>query len=122
MMTAFIKKYDGKVMEDAGSYVSKEFSNFQNAMKREIKRLAEEIGAKLVDFSKGHYDMDWFIERNGKYVNGHYSKIYPRSEADLTSNTVCYVRTADGPKDYRGGTNHHCAFENIQEEMNKLLN
>lgn len=122
MMTAFIKKYDGMSMTDAGSVVSKDFSNFQNAMKRELKRLAEEIGATLVSFSKGHYDMSWFIEKDGKYVYGSYSNIHPRSTADLTTHGVCYVRTANGPKDYRGGINHHCSFAEVQEISNRLLN
>ena len=122
MMTAFIKKYDGMTMNDAGSVVSKDFSNFQNAMRREVKRLAEEIGATLVSFSKGHYDMSWFIERDGKYVYGHYSNIHPRSKADLTLGNACYVRTAKDAKDYHGGHNHFCTFYHFQNVVCRLLN
>ena len=43
-MSNFIKKYDGKYLQDAGAYVSKEYSNFQNAMKRDLKAMADEIG------------------------------------------------------------------------------
>lgn len=121
MITPFIKKYDGMRISDAGAYVSADFKKFQSAMKREVKRLAEGIGATLVSFSSGHYDMSWFIERDGKCVYGHYSRLGYRSIPDLTSESTCYVRTAESPKDYRGGTNHHCTFEDIQEVMNKLL-
>lgn len=120
-MTAFIKKYDGMKISDAGAYVSADFKKFQSAMKREVKRLAEGIGATLVSFSSGHYDMSWFVERDGKCVYGSYSRLGYRSVPDLTSEGVCYVRTASNPRDYHGGTNHHCSFENIQEKMDKLL-
>lgn len=125
-MTKFIKKYDGVTMLDAGSYVSREFSNFQNAMKRELKRLAEEIGANLVSFSKGHYDMSWFVEREGHFVYGSYSNFGDRAKANLTGSdsfiAPCYVRTAAHAKDYRGGSNNHCTFAQVQELMDKLLN
>lgn len=121
MITAFIKKYDNLRMTDAGACVSQDFSSFQNAMKREVKRLAEEIGATLVSFSKGHYDMSWFIEKDGKYVYGSYSNM-DRAKVNLTGHGACYVRTASGPKDYHGGTNVHCTFEEIQEKINQLLN
>ena len=122
MITAFIKKYDGKYMEDTGAYVSKEFSNFQNAMRYEVKRLVEEIGADMVSFNKGHYDMNWFVEKNGRYIYCYYSNIARRSVANLTSCNTCLVRTVTSSKDYYGGKNHFCSFDNLKEEMNKFLN
>lgn len=59
----FIKKYNNKYLEDTGPYVSKESNNFQNAFKREMNDIAESIGATLVSFRKGHYDVSGFIER-----------------------------------------------------------
>jgi hypothetical protein len=118
--TVFIKKYEGKTLADDGAYVSKEFNNFQNAMKREVKRMAEEIGAVLVSFNKGHYDMSWFVERNGKYVYGNYSVIGNRTHVNLLDN-VCYARIAAHSKDYIGGHNNRCSFAEMQETMDRLL-
>lgn len=126
--TNFIKKWDGKVLEDWGSSVSKEFSTFQNAMKREVNRIAKEIGAELVSFHKGHYDCSWFVKRNGHYVYGSYSVLGVRSMVCLTEETQqgsflsVYCRTAEHEKDYRGGCNNNCYFEDVQDVMDRLLN
>lgn len=119
--TAFIRKYDGKTLADDGAYVSKGFNNFQNAMKREVKRMAEEIDATLVSFSKGHYYMTWFVERDGRYVYGNYSVTGNRTHVDLLGN-VCYARTAEHSKDYTGGCNNWCSFSEMQKTMDRLLN
>ena len=69
----FIKKWNMKPLADTGTYVSKEFNAFQNAFKREMDKIAQNVGGTLVRFIKGHYDVCGFIERNGKYVYFDYS-------------------------------------------------
>lgn len=123
-MNNFIKKYDGKYLLDAGASVSREYAGFQNAMKRDLKAMAEEIGAELVSYSKGHYDQFAFFHRNGHYVYFHYSRIWERSTPDLTgaSGLTCYCRTAANAKDYRGGSNNHCAYTEVKSVVDRLLN
>lgn len=123
-MSNFIKKYDGKPLEDWGTSVSKEYSNFQNAMKRDLKAMAEEIGAELVDYHKGHYDQSAFFHRNGHYVYFCYSNFTNRSTPNLTSTSgmPCYCRTAANAKDYHGGTNNHCAYTDVKSVVDRLLN
>lgn len=124
-MSNFIKKYDGKYLQDAGAYVSREYTGFQNAMKRDLKAMAEEIGAELVSYGKGHYDQFAFFHRNGSYVYFNYSRIGERSTPDLTgreSFPSCYCRTAEHAKDYRGGSNNHCAYIEVKRVVDRLLN
>ena len=45
MAENFIKKWDGLFLEDWGSVVSPEYKKFQNAMVRELRRIAKSIGA-----------------------------------------------------------------------------
>lgn len=120
----FFKKWNGKVLQDCGAYVSKEFNSFQNAFKREMNKIAEEIGATLVAYSKGHYDMSGFFERNGHYVYFSYSNYCceGRNVVNLTNNSVILVRTAENAKDYRGGRNNNVSFDTMKETVDELLN
>lgn len=118
----FVKKWNGKKLLDTGSYVSKDFSTFQNAFKRQMKTIAEDMGATLVSFNKGHYYMSGFIEKNGHYVYFCYSRIWNRSTPNLMDNGSMYVRTAKDAKDFRGGMNHNISFYNCPTIINKLIN
>lgn len=127
--SAFIKKWDNKYLQDDGCYVSKEYNTFQNAFKREMKKIAENIGATLVKFSKGHYDVCGFIERNGKYVYFDYDSALTRNGRSTPAlkyqdhefpTMLC--RTAENEKDYRGGTNNNIWFEDCESVIDRLLN
>ncbi len=122
--SSFIKKWNNKSLQDDGCYVSKEYNTFQNAFKREISRIAENIGATLVSFSKGHYYVSGFIERNGKYVYFNYdsSLCGDRATPKLKERDAMFCRTAENEKDYRGGYNNLTSFENCESVIDKLLN
>lgn len=121
---AFFKKWNGRVLEDWCTSVSKEFNSFQNAFKREMNNIAEEIGATLVSYSKGYYDMSGFFERNGHYVYFHYCNYCcgGRNVVNLTDNSVMCARTAKNAKDYRGGCNNDVSFDTLKETVDHLLN
>ena len=126
MAKDFIKQWDGRRLEDWGSVVSKEFSQFQNAFKREVERLAQESGAKLVSYRKGHYDMSGFIEKDGIYVYFSYGAL-DRTKVQLTSSSrtdfisPLLMRTAKNEKDYHGGTNNHVHFSELANTMEWLF-
>lgn len=119
----FIKKWNMKPLADTGTYVSKEFNAFQNAFKREMDKIAQNVGGTLVRFIKGHYDVCGFIERNGKYVYFDYSSSLcgNRSTPHLKDRMAMYVRTAKDAKDYRGGTNNFVSFEECESVIRELL-
>lgn len=117
----FFKSWNNRVLEDWGSIVSEDFNLFQNAFKRELNKIASDVNAKLVNYSKGHYDMSGFFERNGKYVYFHYSNFTFRTCVNLTSNNVMYVRKAKNEKDYRGETNYNVSFLDLKEKIDFLL-
>ena len=124
-ITAFVKKWNGVSMQDDGAYVSKQFNTFQNAFKREISRICSNIGANLVKFSKGHYDMSGFIERDGHYVYFSYDNSCNaggRAYANLRCRGTFFCRTAAHEKDYRGGYNNTIPFTDAEETFNRLLN
>lgn len=122
--STFIRKWNNKPLQDDGCYVSKEYNTFQNAFKREMSKIAESMGATLVNFSKGHYDVSGFIERNGKYVYFSYSSSLcgDRATPKLKESNAMYCRTAENAKDYRGGYNNHTSFEDCESVIGRLLN
>lgn len=106
----FVRKYQGRVLEDAGSVLSEEFKQFARDFKSMAYEAAGYVGAKLFSFHRGHYDVSGFVERNGKYA--YFAFSCPRCIRIDLSRTDCMsgvlVRSADGPKDYTGGANHFC--------------
>ena len=120
MAKDFIKTWNGRRLEDWGSTVSKEYKQFQQAMKREVARLAEAEGAKLASYNSGHYYQSGFVERDGLYVYFCYEAI-DRCHVQLTDGFVFYMRTASGPKDYRGGSNCNVSFSEFTETMKRLF-
>ena len=68
-------KYQGRLLEDAGSYNSRDFINFANYAKRRMKAAAEEKGIYLIRFSTGHYEFSGCFqsEATGKYAYFSYS-------------------------------------------------
>lgn len=59
MTQTFYTQWQSSVLADAETYVSKEYSNFQTALLREISKYAEAVDAAVV----------WGIERSG-FFNG----------------------------------------------------
>lgn len=122
-MATFIDKWHDRMLQDDGCYVSEEFNKFQDAFKKAMKKLCKKIGATLVSYSKGHYEMSGFIERNGHYVYFAYSNIFGyRSQVNLKGKNAMYCRTAASKKDYVGGENNETSFEDCETVIDDLLN
>lgn len=84
--------------------------------RRELKKMAANMGAELI-FNPGYFDFSAFFKKDGKYV---YVKVGDvRYESDWYGNVL--FRTAEHEKDYRGGSNNFCSYNNLESEVNKLL-
>ena len=125
----FIRKWNERTLQDDGSRVSKEFHSFQVSFFNIMRKIARNLGGELVNNSYGHYDMSGFIKRGDRYVYFSYSNGVGkggRSHVVLKNNyhwiAPMLCRTAANEKDYRGGTNNDCYFENCEELIEKLLN
>lgn len=118
----FVKKYHGKVLDDAGVYKSQDFIQFAKNMKSTINEICKENDAELVKWRVGHYDVSGFALKNGKYVYFSYSE--PRHMAiDLNRHDAMMgilIRTATDDKDYRGGHNNFCNIFTFAEFLNRL--
>lgn len=106
----FMKKYQGKILQDDGAYKSQEFINFAKDFRSVIKDLADTIGATIESWNVGHYYVSGFLEKEGKYIYFYYNE--PRHmPIDLLRSDAhmgILYRTAKGSKDYTGGCNQFC--------------
>ena len=51
---AFIRKWNGRTLEDDGFCVSKEFHSFQVAFFNAMRKIAKSLGGEVVNPSYGH--------------------------------------------------------------------
>lgn len=124
-MKKLYEKYNGYLIEDAGAYKSRDFVNFANYAKRRMRAAAKEKDIELVNFSIGHYDVRGFFRSNhtGKYAYFSFSDFRYRP-LDFDSSDCMrgfLLRTADGPKDYRGGQNHFVNLKGFIPLLEKLV-
>lgn len=125
---SFINKWHGRVLEDWGCVVSKEFHSFQVAFFNALRKIAKENGWEVIKPSYGHYDMYCFIKKGEKYVYVDYD-----NSLNTGRNVACLkgeysglhapmlIRTAKSEKDYTGGYNNFCQFEQCEELIKELL-
>ncbi len=122
MAQNFYTKWQSSILEDAGSYVSKEYRNFQTALVREISKYATAVGAKVVSNLKGHYDTSCFVGRNGRFVYISHSSTLSRMGSGVRIELDSFlIRTARHAKDYTGGSNRYCGISELQSRIDELL-
>lgn len=118
------KKYNGKRLADAGSTVSREYNNFQNAFMRMMKDVADAIGAEITKKHKGHYDGFLFLRRGDKYVYVSFGNSVNRTNINFDNsnwNGFIYCRTAKSDRDYTGGTNNFVSLKELPNRIDTLL-
>lgn len=122
-MTDFYRKWQGKLLCDAGGEVSKEYKAFQVSLTKEMGKLAEGIGAKVVSVTKGHYGTSFFVERDGRYAYVRHDSGMERDGDGgvLVSLDRFLIRTAEDAKDYTGGSNGFCGWRDLQGNVDRLL-
>ena len=118
-------KYQGRLLEDAGSYNSSDFINFANYVKRRVKAAAEEMDIDLINFNTGHYHFSGFFQsrKTGKYAYFSY-ELCRRTPIDFDIRN-CFggflLRTAEGPKDFRGGQNRFTNLKGFMPLLKELV-
>lgn len=101
----------------SGSVIDEDFRVFARLFKGYATNNLPE-GANLVRFSRGHYYVSGFIERQGKFVYFSISDV--RFFPGGWHNDIL-VRTAVTDHDYTGGNNCYTTLENFSRTVGKLL-
>lgn len=120
----FIKKYNSKGIEDDGAYVSPQFKAFARDFKLLAHGIGAPVGAQVVNFLVGHYDVSGFLKRGDKCCYFSYS--VPRGNAPLNCDARdpmngILVRSAKDEHDYSGGSNRFCNFSGFGSLVESLL-
>jgi hypothetical protein len=93
-----------------------------------MKKIAQSLGAEVVNYRKGHYEMSGFIKRDSHYVYFSYDSSLSggRSKVVLREGFGCgaplLLRTAADAKDFHGGTNNYESVKDCEKLIDKLLN
>ena len=120
---SFVKKYQGKTLQDDGSVKSQDFIRFARDFRSVVKDCAATIGANLKRVLRRALLCIGVLGKGWKVCLFLYSE--PRCMAiDLLRRDPMMgilVRTADGPTDYRGGRNNFCNIMEFASTASNLL-
>lgn len=121
-MDKFIKKWNGKFIEDDVCYASAEWKSFSRQFKALMKREGGKLSLQLAGknpFGQCHYFVSGHLEKDGMsyYVSYDYDRGLP---VDLTrgryAGPVLWRRTKDS-SDYTGEVNHFCPLNRLFKEI-----
>jgi len=101
----------------SGGTTGEDFNIFAKLFKKHIKKCLP-LNVELVAFSKGHYYVSGFVERNGKFV--YFSMSDVRHYPGGWHNNIL-IRTAKHEKDYTGGSNCSTTLESFVVKVFNLL-
>lgn len=85
---------------------------------KEMKSIARLIGAELVEFNPMHFEYSAFLKKDNKFIYVSVGDVrYSKNWYDC----VLY-RSAKNEKDYSGGSNNYCSYNELGEKMLKMFN
>ena len=102
-----------------GDYPHANFYNgeFLPVARRELKKMAANMGAELT-FNPGYFYYSAFFKKDDKCVYINVGDV--RYDSNWYDKVL--FRTAKNEKDYTGGPNRFCSYDNLENEVSSLLN
>lgn len=123
-MDKLFNKYQGYLIENAGSYKSEDFIKFAQYAKCRMKEAAEKKNIKLISFYIGHYDISGFFQslETGKYAYFSFDNCrYTPLDFTAPNSKGFLLRIAESPEDYMGGHNHFTDLKGFIPLLEKLV-
>lgn len=93
---------------ESSSYKTPEFNAFSKTFRSELTNELKAVGAKLTDFSVGHFYVSGFFSLNGKCF---YFSLCDVRGMEFQSEINLLYRTAKDSKDFQGGYNQYVRLE-----------
>ena len=84
--------------------------------KKEFKALGKRIGADVI-FNSGYFYYSAFFKKDGNCIYVNVGDV--RYESNWYDDIL--FRTAKDEKDFRGGSNRYCSYDNLEEELVNLF-
>lgn len=101
---------------ESSSYKTPEFLAFSKTFKTELKKELHAVGAKLTDFSVGHFYVSGFFTADEKCF---YFSLTDVRGMEFQSEINLLYRTAKDNKDFQGG---HNQYVRLQKGMASKMN
>lgn len=118
-MAKKLKAYDWRDYRfSTGTTAGEDYLSYQKDAKSDLTKMAKEEGMKVHDFSKNHYCFSAVLEtEDNKYIYVSISDVrhFPNQFLDHV-----LVRTMEHDKDYRGGMNNYCSWEDVGKAATRL--
>ena len=112
----FVRKYDGKIIEDDGCVMSTDAIQFVTAFRAMLKSGLPDC---ILHVRAGHYYLSGFvIAPSGKITYIYYSiqrGDFPLDFSRKDPMSAILYREAESEQDFHGGQNHFCSVLNISE-------
>ena len=105
----------------SGTYPMPDYVEFQRKMRFDLKRIAKNNNLELHSFNKNHYEFSAVLKdiHEDKFIYVSISDVrYWKNE---WYNHVL-IRTMEHDKDWTGGSNHYCKWEEIGMKARELIN
>lgn len=103
---------------EGGCSTTTEYEQFQRDCKSDLKKMANENGMELYDFSKNHFCFSAVLSDGEKFI---YVSVSDVRFNGWDSNTRILVRTMKHAKDWSGGMNQYCTWNRVGEFARKLM-
>lgn len=110
-----IKDYVGIEFESS-TRRTEQYVAFERQCKKELKAMLKPRGINLHKFYGNHFEWSAVLEKDGKFV---YVRINDVRGWDWYNDVL--IRTMAHDKDWRGGENCKCAFNEIGDYADKLF-
>lgn len=103
-----------------GDYTHRNFFKkyFYPIARKEMKQLAAKLNAEIIECSLNGFDITTVMKRDGKFVYIHMGDM--RDFGGRWYETILVRRMAH-EKDWSGMGNHHCSYEELEEQVNWLF-
>lgn len=109
-----VKQYIAHQFESS-SIRTQEYTAFESLCKKELKKQCENVGFNLHAFKPNHFEWSAVLEKDGKFV---YVRLNDVRYWDWYNNIL--IRTMAHDKDWTGGINHKCSFDEIGKKATYL--
>lgn len=115
MTTMKVKDYIGIEFESS-SLRTPQYVAFEKQSKKELSTMLKERGINLHKFYGNHFEWSAVLEKGGKFV---YVQMFDVRFWDWYNDVL--IRTMAHDRDWTGGENHYCKFDEIGEYAEKLF-
>ena len=103
-----------------GSFPGEDYLKFQRNARASLKKMAEENGFELFNFSKNHYCFSAVLRKKDSDHFIYVSIQDVRTWQDEWANQVL-IRTMAHESDWTGGYNNYCTWDEIGEKAKSLV-